>query len=110
MSTTDIQLTHELHVIRANQLHYTSLLEDYAEHIKFVMETSNPMMDNPKFTDEDRRYSQETINTECHTLLLEIERLKNSLQMQQRRLTNVMGLVGPYVSPFLLGFNMVAGV
>jgi len=93
MSATDIQLTHELHVIRANQLHYTSLLDDYAQHVKFIMETSNPMLNNPKFTDEDREYSRDTMDTECHNLILEIERLKNALQMQQRRLTNVMGLV-----------------
>ena len=97
MATTDIRLTHELHVIRAHQLHYTSLLEDYAQHMNFVIESSNPMLDNPRFTDEDRKYSRDTMRTECRNLLLEIERLKNGLKMQQKRLTNVMGLVSSFL-------------
>jgi hypothetical protein len=97
MSTTNIQLTHELHVIRAHQLHYVSLLDDYAQHMKFIMETGNPMLDNPKFTSQDRKHSKETMRTECHNLLLEINRLKNGLQMQQKRLTNVMRLVSTFV-------------
>ena len=57
------------------------------------METNNPMLDHPMFTDHDRKYSRETLETECNNLLLQIERLQNALKIQQRRLTNVMGLV-----------------
>jgi hypothetical protein len=102
MHTTDIRLTHELHVIRAHQLHYSTLLEDLAHHLTFIMETNNPMLDSPRFTDQDREYSKETMNTECHNLLLEVERLQNGLGLQQKRLTNVMGLVGS--SPFLIKY------
>jgi hypothetical protein len=97
MTTAEITLTHELHVIRAHQLHYSSLLDDYAEHMTFIMESSNPMLDNSRFTEADRNHSRETMHTECQNLLSEIKRLKKSLQMQQRRLTNVMGLVGSSV-------------
>jgi len=93
INTTDIKLTQELHVIRAHQLHYTSLLDDYEQHMNFIIKSSNPMMDNPKFTDQDRSYSKDTLRSECRNLLLEIERLRKGLKMQQKRLTNVMGLV-----------------
>lgn len=93
MVTTDIKLTHELHVIRAHQLHYTSLLDDFAQHINFIMESSNPMLNNSRFTDENRTYSRDTMRSECRNLLIEVERLKRGLRMQQKRLTNVMGLV-----------------
>ena len=83
MSTTDIQLMHELHIIRAHQLHYSSVLDDYVQLMNFIMESSNPMLDSPRFTDQDRRYSSETKRTECQNLLSEIQRLKNGLQMQQ---------------------------
>lgn len=86
-----MKLTHELHSIRAHHLHYTSLLDDYKKHLKFVKETKNPMLES--FSDGDKRFSQEILERECDNLTAEIERLKAQLDMQERRLKNVMGLV-----------------
>src|SRR5258705_4261823 len=99
MITTDIKLTHELHVIRAHQLHYTSLLDDFEQHINFITKSSNPMLENSRFTDQDRTYSKDTMRSECRNLLIEIERLKKGLKIQQKRLTNVIGLVCSFSLP-----------
>ena len=60
------------------------------------------MLENPMFTDQDRDYSRETLETECNNLLLQIERLQKALKLQQRRLTNVMGLVSSSTLPSVL--------
>lgn len=91
LHTTNIKLTHELHSIRAHHLHYTSLLEDYQKHVKFIHDTKNPMLDS--FSHEDKKFSREILERECNNLSAEIKRLKDQLYMQERRLKNVMGLV-----------------
>lgn len=86
-----MSLTHELHSIRAHHLHYTSLLDDYQKHLTFIKDTKNPMQES--FSPEDRKFSQEILRRECDNLAAEINRLKDQLRMQERRLKNVMGLV-----------------
>jgi hypothetical protein len=91
LHTADMRLTYELHSIRAHHLHYTSLLEDYHKHVKFIQETKNPMLDS--FMPVDKKFTQEILRRECENLSAEINRLKDQLHMQERRLKNVMGLV-----------------
>ncbi|KAF8955067.1 hypothetical protein BDZ97DRAFT_1765535 [Flammula alnicola] len=91
ISTAEMPLTRELHVIRAHHLHYTSLLDDFAKHVKFIRDTHNPAMD--ALTAEERKYSKTIMHRESENLLTECMRLKQELHMQERRLKNVMGLV-----------------
>ena len=91
LHTADIRLTYELHSIRAHHLHYTSLLEDYHKHVRFIKDTKNPMLDS--FRPSDRKFTQDILRRECDNLSAEINRLKDQLHMQERRLKNVMGLV-----------------
>jgi len=91
ISTTEMLLTRELHVIRAHHLHYLSLLDHYTKHITFIRDTPNPAMDG--INEEDRISSQKLLNRECANLLNEIKRLNSELSTQERRLKNVMALV-----------------
>lgn len=84
-------LTHQLHIIYAHLLSYSSLLEDFRKTVKFILLTPNPAMDS--FSDEDRLFSRRVLERECHNLLLEIERLEMARRMQDKRLKNVMNLV-----------------
>ncbi|PPQ92528.1 LOW QUALITY PROTEIN: hypothetical protein CVT25_010361 [Psilocybe cyanescens] len=91
ITTEDMPLTRELHIIRAHHLHYASLLDDYAKHVVFIRDTHNPALD--KKPEEDREFSKTIMARECANLLTEIKRLNSELHMQERRLKNVMGLV-----------------
>lgn len=92
MGTNDMRLTQELHVIRAHHLHYSSLLDDYSKHVDFIQNTKSPLMDT--FSKSDREYIEKIMKRECDNLLTEIKRLKVELSIQEKRLKNVMGLVG----------------
>ena len=91
MATSNMALTHELHVIRAHHLHYSSLLDDYAKHVDFIRDTKSPMRES--FSEDDQKYVVEIMARECKNLSTEILRLKGELEMQEKRLKNVMGLV-----------------
>jgi hypothetical protein len=94
ISTSNTVLTQELHVIRAHQLHYSSLLDDFRKTVEFICTTRNPAMES--FSEEIREHSAELMNRECNNLLNEIDRLDMSRKMQDKRLMNVMNLVGAY--------------
>jgi len=91
ISTAEMPITKELHVIRAHHLHYISLLDHYTKHINFIKNTPNPAMDS--LSEEDRLKSARLLKRECDNLMNEIERLQNELDTQERRLKNVMDLV-----------------
>ncbi|KAG5644685.1 hypothetical protein DXG03_007985 [Asterophora parasitica] len=91
LTTNDMQLTQELHVIRAHHLHYSSLLEDFEKTVIFIRDTPNPAMDS--VLKEDRDYSSHLMKRECENLLSEIDRLDKGRKMQDKRLKNVMNLV-----------------
>jgi len=91
ISTAEMPLTQELHVIRAHHLHYLSLLEHYAKHVTFIQNTSNPAMD--ALDEKERKSSKKLLDRECDNLLNEIKRLDSELSVQERRLKNVMALV-----------------
>jgi hypothetical protein len=85
-------LSQELHVIRAHQVRYSSLLDDFRKTIKFIRATRNPAMDSlPKST---RLRSAELMARECSNLMNEINRLDMSRKSVDKQLQNVMNLVG----------------
>jgi len=88
IETNQMSLTNELHVIRAHQLHYSSLLADFRKTVMFIRDTPNPALEGLK---EDE--SKVMLERECAMLLTEIERLNMSRTMQDKRLKNVMNLV-----------------
>ena len=49
ITTTEMPITRELHIIRAHHLHYIFLLDHYKKHyerhIKFIKSTPNPAME-----------------------------------------------------------------
>ncbi|KDR77304.1 hypothetical protein GALMADRAFT_246652 [Galerina marginata CBS 339.88] len=91
ISTAEMPLTRELHIIRAHHLHYQSLLDDFSKHITFIRDTHNPALEH--MSEEDRRFSKAIMARECANLITESKRLNAALHMQERRLKNVMGLV-----------------
>ncbi|KAF8809596.1 hypothetical protein BYT27DRAFT_7135830 [Phlegmacium glaucopus] len=91
ISTAEMPLTQELHVIRAHHLHYLSLLDHYTKHIAFIKNAPNPAMDS--LDEKERQASKKLLIRECDNLLNEIKRLNSELNMQERRLKNVMALV-----------------
>ncbi|TFK31450.1 hypothetical protein BDQ12DRAFT_694126 [Crucibulum laeve] len=91
ITTSEMTLTQELHIIRAHHLHYSSLLEDFRKTVEFIRDTHNPAMED--LTQKERDFSQNLMNRECANLLSEIKRLEMSRTMQDQRLKNVMNLV-----------------
>lgn len=91
ITTSEMMLTQELHIIRAHLLHYSSLLEDFRKTVVFIRDTRNPALES--LSDKDREYSKNLMQRECSNLLTEIERLEMSRRMQDRRLKNVLNLV-----------------
>ena len=98
ITTAEMPLTQELHVIRAHHLHYLSLLEHYTKHVLFIKNTPNPAMDS--LPEAERKTSEKLLNRECDNLLNEIQRLVSELSMQEKRLKNVMALVS-YITKFV---------
>ena len=92
IGTHDMELTRELHRIRAHLLQYASLLEDFKQSVIFVQDTPNPAMAFP-VNDRNYRASQALLKKECRNLLTQIERLNLSRKMWDNRLQNVMHLV-----------------
>lgn len=86
-----MSLTSELHVIRAHQLHYSSLLASFAKTVEFIRDTENPALTSMK--DDERALAEGMMKRECAMLLHEIRRLDMSRKMQDKRLKNVMNLV-----------------
>ena len=91
IQTYDIGLTQELHIIRAHQLHYSSLLDDFRKTVEFIRDTKNPAMD--AFPETVRMESERLMQRECKSLWNEIDRLEKSRSMQEQRLTNITNLV-----------------
>jgi hypothetical protein len=86
-----LKLTQELHIIRAHQLHYSSLLDDFRKTVEFIRVTRNPAMES--FPEAIRTRSTDLMMRECSNLHNEIDRLDMSRRMLDRQLKNVMNLV-----------------
>jgi len=93
ITTNDVTLTYELHVIRAHLLHYTSLLRDFRTSVEFVRNTANPAMDADDIDDATRAHDKDLLVKECANLLSEIHRLELNRQTQDDRVKNVQNLV-----------------
>ena len=92
-----MDLTLELHEIRAHLLYYESLLHDFRKTVTFVQHASYPGLDDPaRYPPDLKETSQRLLETECENLLREIDRLENSKAQQEWRLRNVMNLVRSY--------------
>ncbi|KDQ53421.1 hypothetical protein JAAARDRAFT_161934 [Jaapia argillacea MUCL 33604] len=92
ISTNDMVLMRELHVIQAHLLHYASLLKDFHKSVTFVLDNPNPVMNSPSYDPHAREVSRALMKTECENLLSEIDRLEQSREMHTFRLKNVMNL------------------
>ena len=86
------KINQDLHIIRAHQLYYTSLLDDARKTIEFIRKHKNPAMDSEKLASE-KELNDMFLERECDNLILEIDRLTKDLEMQQSRLKNVVDLV-----------------
>ena len=84
-----IEVTRELHTIRARLFHYATLLEDFCLSVKFVRDTPNPAMES----DLKRGTSRDLLRKECEHLLIQIRRLSVSREFWDQRLQNIMVLV-----------------
>jgi len=93
ITTNNVALTYELHVIRAHLLHYTALLTDLEKSVIFVRDTHNSAMDHESITDDERENDKKLLKQECGNLLTEIERLQMNRKMQDDRVENVKHLV-----------------
>lgn len=91
ISTSNMELTQELHVVRAHQLHYSSLLEDFRKTVEFIRVTGNPAMDS--YSEQIRTRSAYLMRKECSNLKNEIDRLDASRKIVDKQLKNVMNLV-----------------
>ncbi|KAM6501088.1 hypothetical protein JOM56_004102, partial [Amanita muscaria] len=86
--TSSLDLTQQLHIIRAHHLYYSNLLQSFRKTVMFVQSTPNPSL-----TKEQREICSFLMDRECKTLLKEVDRLNTERQMQEERLRNVMNLV-----------------
>ncbi|KAJ6460942.1 hypothetical protein C8R45DRAFT_794377, partial [Mycena sanguinolenta] len=91
ITTTDMTLTQQLHVVHAHLLHYASLLEDFRRSVVFCAQTPNPMLEHASDT-ETIDSVKDRMRSESQNLLDEIERLEQNRKMQEKRLMNVMDL------------------
>ncbi|TFK31606.1 hypothetical protein BDQ12DRAFT_707942 [Crucibulum laeve] len=90
INTNDIQLTQELHAVRAHLLHYESLLQDFKKTVQFVKDTPYPGLQ--QLSADGRHNSEELLKRECMNLMGEIDRMEMGRSMQDMRLKNVMNL------------------
>ncbi|KAH7925916.1 hypothetical protein BV22DRAFT_395683 [Leucogyrophana mollusca] len=92
ISTSDMHLTSELHIIQAHLLHYQTLLQDFQKSVSFVSATPNPAMASPSYDILYQENSKKLLRNECDNLLSEIDRLEGRRDMQASRMKNVMDL------------------
>ncbi|KAF5350704.1 hypothetical protein D9756_008754 [Leucocoprinus leucothites] len=87
------KMNQDLHIIRAHQLYYTSLLDDIGKTVEFIRKHKNPAMTSDDIPQSEKELSSQFLERECDNLILEIDRLTKDLRMQESRLKNVMNLV-----------------
>ncbi len=91
LDAKNILITHEMHIIRAHCIQFSSLLENLRKTVAFIRDTPNPAMDT--LPQEEKQYSQTLLEKECRNLLSEIDRLEMGGRMQDQRLKNALNLV-----------------
>lgn len=93
ITTNDVAITYELHVMRAHLLHYTSLLRDFKTSVEFVRDTANPAMLCDTITEEEREADKKLLVKECANLISEVDRLELHRKTLDGRVQNVQKLV-----------------
>ncbi|EGN97186.1 hypothetical protein SERLA73DRAFT_183836 [Serpula lacrymans var. lacrymans S7.3] len=88
ITTNEMNLTRELHVIHAHLLFYSTLLEDFSQSVTFVLETPHPGMEGLAGDNQESNL----LKRECNNLLSAIKRLEGIRDMHGKRLQNVMHL------------------
>ncbi|KAK0190526.1 hypothetical protein F5146DRAFT_557424 [Armillaria mellea] len=91
LGPSGVLVTHEMHIIRAHCIQFSSLLENLRKTVVFIRDTPNPAMDT--LPQEEKQYSRTLLEKECRNLLSEIDRLEMGGRMQDQRLENALNLV-----------------
>lgn len=90
ISTAEISLAREIHLLQAYQLRCLKFLDDLNTTINFIRGTPHPGMD---LNAEERNFNSALMDRECSNLLMETDRFRSELQMQGQILQNILGLV-----------------
>ncbi|EGN97184.1 hypothetical protein SERLA73DRAFT_183829 [Serpula lacrymans var. lacrymans S7.3] len=95
ITTNEMRLTRELHIIQAHLLFYATLLQDFTKSVIFVLETPHPATETLPHDEKqrhERQASKDLLKKECRNLLSAIERLEGIRDIHSKRLQNVMNL------------------
>ncbi|EGO22793.1 hypothetical protein SERLADRAFT_439555 [Serpula lacrymans var. lacrymans S7.9] len=95
ITTNEMHLTRELHIIQAHLLFYATLLQDFIKSVMFVLETPHPATEADLPDGKGRQEQQDSkdlLKKECSNLLSAIDRLEGIRDMHSKRLQNVMNL------------------
>ncbi|KAF9445046.1 hypothetical protein P691DRAFT_676454 [Macrolepiota fuliginosa MF-IS2] len=87
----EMKMTTEVHVIRAHQLRFSPLLDDFRKAVKFIMNTPNPAIESRDIS--EREQTGAMLSRECESLLDEIKRLSTSWTIYDKRVENAMNLM-----------------
>jgi len=90
ISTAEMSLAREIHLLQAYQLRCLRFLDDLNTTINFIRGTPHPGMD---LNAEERHFNRALMDRECSNLLMETDRFRSELQMQGQILQNILGLV-----------------
>lgn len=82
---SDIDLSPQLHAVRAHLLYYDDLLDQLKTSLKFI--------DTAGVADREDKEAHRLLKREITTLINEVDRLRRQRDMQDSRLNNVMKLV-----------------
>lgn len=88
-TVTSLEITEELHIIRAHLLHYASLLGALENTIDFIRTTPNPAL----VEDQNGINKVSFLERECNFLLREVRRMEKQRIEQENRVKNVIQLV-----------------
>ncbi|KIL68357.1 hypothetical protein M378DRAFT_21887 [Amanita muscaria Koide BX008] len=90
-TVTSLEITEELHIIRAHLLHHASLLGALENTIDFIRTTPNPALDLEE--DQNGIHKVSFLERECNFLLREVRRMEKQRIEQENRVKNVIQLV-----------------
>lgn len=105
LSTSEMSLTQELHVLRAHNLHYSSLLQNLRQTLEFISESAHPTPESWIYNysgDDDRGIQRQlreirpkvaTVQRECSNILKSVRRLEMAQEMHNHRLQNIIDMV-----------------
>lgn len=86
-TVADVQLSPQLHAIRAHLTYYDDLLDEFLQSLDFIGRVGVAK------NRDDTELGEELLKKELQTLESQVKRLKRQRDMQDSRLSNVMKLV-----------------